>query len=52
MNLITFLNFFNFFSSYGNFTYSLIPIKYQIPYLLSIKTKDLTCTVHVLKVFR
>ena len=51
MYLITFLYLFNFLTSYGNFPYTLIPIKYQIPNLLSIKTKDLTWTMRVLKIF-
>ena len=51
MYLITFLNFFNFLTSHRDFTLSLIPIKYQISNLFSIKTKDLTWTTRILKVF-
>ena len=51
MYLIPFLNFLSFLTYYRYFTESLIPNKYQIPNLLSIKTKDLTWTTHVLKVF-
>ena len=36
MYLITFLKLFNFFTSYRDFNKSLIPVKYLIPYLLSI----------------
>ena len=51
MYLITFLKFFNILTSYKDFTLSLIPIKYQIPNLFCIKTKDLTWMTRILKVF-
>ena len=51
MYLITFPNLFNFLTSYRNFIYTWIPIKYPIPNLLSIKTKNLTWATRVLKVF-